>query len=173
MSTPNPLLLDRLLERLQAAPWLVEEAQRRLVLLLNHVLLQEPEACARLARHRGQTLQVVWRSLVLHLVCTPAGLLDLAAPTDTPDLRLQVTEASPLLLAQAAARGDKPAVSIAGDIQLAAEVGWLVEHVRWDVEQDLSRLLGDVVAHTLVQTATRAAQALRQLLGAARPGPSA
>jgi ubiquinone biosynthesis protein UbiJ len=31
----------------------VEEVQRRLVLLANHVLMQEPEAQARLARQAG------------------------------------------------------------------------------------------------------------------------
>lgn len=38
---------------------------------------------------------------------------------------------------------DKPAVSIEGDVQLAAEVAWLVDNLRWDVEEDLSRLIGD------------------------------
>ena len=28
---------------------------------------------------------------------------------------------------------------IAGDVQFAAEVNWLVDHVRWDVEDDLAR----------------------------------
>ena len=52
-------------------------------------------------------------------------------------------------LAQAALRGDKPAVRIAGDVQFAAEINWLVEHVRWDLEEDLSRLVGDAPAHAI------------------------
>ena len=77
---------------------------------------------------------------------------------------MSVTETSPLALVQSALRGDKPSVRIEGDVQLAAEVNWLVDHVRWDIEEDLARILGDAPAHALGQAARRAAEALRQLL---------
>ncbi|MCZ8095675.1 MAG: hypothetical protein O9331_19555, partial [Acidovorax sp.] len=83
-----------------------------------------------------------------------------------PDLRLEVTELSPLALAQGALRGDKPAIRIEGDVQLAAEINWLADHVRWDLEEDLARLMGDAPAHQLCNVARRAAQALRQFVGA-------
>jgi hypothetical protein len=44
-------------------------------------------------------------------------------------------------------------VRIAGDVQLAAEVQWLVDHVRWDLEEDLSRVIGDAPAHAMGQSA--------------------
>ncbi|NBO03125.1 MAG: hypothetical protein EBV16_02915, partial [Betaproteobacteria bacterium] len=47
-------------------------------------------------------------------------------------------------------------------VQLAAEVNWLIDHVRWDPEEDLARLIGDAPAHTLAQTARRVVDALRQ-----------
>jgi ubiquinone biosynthesis protein UbiJ len=54
-----------------------------------------------------------------------------------------VTEESPFAIAQELIAGDKPAVRIEGDVQLAAEVNWLIDHVRWDIEEDLARLMGD------------------------------
>src|SRR3989344_429854 len=39
------------------------------------------------------------------------------------------------------------------------------DHVRWDVEEDLARVIGDAPAHTVAQVASRAAQALRQFVG--------
>ncbi len=75
-------------------------------------------------------------------------------------------------MAQAALRGDKPAVRIEGDVQLAAEVNWLVDHVRWDLEEDLARVIGDAPAHALGQAARGLAQALRQFVGVATTGPS-
>jgi ubiquinone biosynthesis protein UbiJ len=90
-----------------------------------------------------------WRFVTMELVATPAGLLDLAPAGSVPDLTLTVTDDSPFDIARATLRGDKPAVQIAGDVQLAAEVNWLVDHVRWDVEDDLARVIGDVPAHTL------------------------
>ena len=175
-STPPLSFLDGLLDRLATSvkppEWLVDEVQHRAVLLLNHVLMQEPEAQARLVRQQGRTVRVEWRHLSLQLVATPAGLLDRVLPgasARVPDLCLSVQENSPLALAQAALRGDKPPIKIEGDVQLAAEVGWLVDHVRWDLEEDLSRLIGDTPAHTLGQTARRATAALREFIARRSP----
>lgn len=168
--------LDGLFNRVAAGPqppqWLVNEVQQRMVLFLNHVLMQEKEATDRLVRQKGRVARVQWRAYSMALVITPAGLFNLAADGATPDLQLHVTEASPLALAQVALRGDKPSIRIEGDVQLAAEINWLVDHVRWDVEEDLARVIGDAPAHTLAQVAGRAAQALRQFVGA-RVAPAA
>jgi ubiquinone biosynthesis protein UbiJ len=47
--------------------------QRRLVLLLNHVLQQEPEAQARLKRQAGRLVEAHWRIFSVRLQATPAG----------------------------------------------------------------------------------------------------
>ena len=176
MATQSPFpFLDTLFERvrsgLQPPAWMVEEIQRRLVLLFNHVLMQEPEAQARLARQAGRVVEARWRVFVVRLAATPAGLLDLASPAATPDLTLTLTEESPWELAQAALRGDKPPVRIAGDVQFAAEINWLVEHVRWDLEEDIARVIGDAPAHAMGEGARRMVEALRKF---ARPasGPT-
>jgi ubiquinone biosynthesis protein UbiJ len=75
---------------------------------------------------------------------------------------LRVNEPSPFEIARTVLQGDKPAIRIEGDVQLAAEVNWLIDHVRWDPEEDLARLIGDAPAHTLTQTARRVVDALRQ-----------
>jgi ubiquinone biosynthesis accessory factor UbiJ len=145
--------------------WATDEIQKRLVLLLNHVLQQEPEAMTRLARKKGQVALVKWRELTIKFIATPAGLLDLAAPQATAHLTLEVTQQSPLEIIQALFKGEKPDIRIDGDVQLAAEVNWLVEHVRWDVEEDLARIVGDVPAHAMGQVARRFGDALRQFGG--------
>ena len=68
-------------------------------------------------------------------------------------------------MAQKLLAGDKPGVDIQGDVQLAAEVAWLVDNVRWDVEEDLSRVFGDATAHTMVGFARRAATAVKGFAG--------
>jgi len=176
MATQSPFpFLDTFFERLasglQPPAWMVEEIQRRLVLLFNHVLMQEPEAQERLARQSGRVVEASWRIFVIRLAATPAGLLDLAPPAAQPDLTLTVTEESPWGLAQAALRGDNPPVRIAGDVQFAAEINWLVENVRWDLEEDLSRIIGDAPAHAMGRAARGMVQALRKFI--ARPAPSA
>ena len=176
MPTPSPAsffdqMFDRVGQALQPPVWVVEEMQRRLVLLLNHVLQQEPEAQARLKRQAGRLIEAHWRVFHVRLQATPAGLLDLAPLGNQPDLTLTLTEESPLLLAQAALRGEKPPVRIAGDVQLAAEVQWLVDHVRWDLEEDLSRVIGDAPAHGMGQVARGMADALRRFVGGVAAAP--
>ena len=60
---------------------------------------------------------------------------------------------------------------IAGDVQLAAEVQWLVDNVRWDLEEDLSRLVGDAPAHAAGQATRSMAEALRRFAGGATAVP--
>jgi ubiquinone biosynthesis accessory factor UbiJ len=176
MATPSPAsfldqLADRFGQALQPPPWMVHEMQRRLVLMLNHVLQQEPEAQARLKRQSGRVVEAHWRQFNVRLQATPAGLVDLGPVTQIPDLQLTLAEESPFSLARTALRGDKPPVRIAGDVQLAAEVQWLVDHVRWDLEEDLSRLVGDAPAHAIGDVGRRMVTALRQFVAAA-PAPT-
>jgi ubiquinone biosynthesis protein UbiJ len=170
MATQSPFpFLDDLFSRLAGGvrppAWMLEEIQRRQLLLVNHVLMQEPEAQSRLARQAGRVVEARWRMFEMRLCITPAGLLDLAAADTPPDLTLTLAEGSPWQFAQAALRGDKPPVRIDGDVQLAADINWLVEHVRWDLEEDLSRLIGDVPAHAMAVAARRMVGALRRFAG--------
>jgi ubiquinone biosynthesis protein UbiJ len=48
---------------------------------------------------------------------------------------------------------------------LAAEVNWLIDHVRWDFEEDLSKLMGDAAANTLVSVGRQIWQALQKFAG--------
>lgn len=170
MATQSPFsFLNGLLERVVAGPqppqWLVSEMHQRVTLLLNHVLMREKQAMERLARQKGRIARVQWRNYTMALQITPAGLFNVAPEGALPDLELEITDSSPLALAQAALRGDKPSIRIQGDVQLAADINWLVDHVQWDLEEDLARLIGDVPAHTVAQVARRVTQALRQFVG--------
>jgi ubiquinone biosynthesis accessory factor UbiJ len=147
---------------LKPPEWLVRELQQRVVLALNHVLQQEPEAMARLARQKGQIAHIEMAPIIIKLIATPAGLLDVAASNAKADLTLTVTDNNPVSLLQTTLRGDKPAIQIQGDVQLAAEVNWLVDHVRWDAEEDLSRIIGDAPAHSTMQALRQAGQMLKK-----------
>src|SRR5262245_43237348 len=43
-------------------------------------------------------------------------------------------------------------VSFTGDAELAGALQFLFRHLRWEVEEDLSRVVGDVAAHRIVET---------------------
>ncbi len=161
----HPLnFLQSLLGAIRPPDWVVDELQNRVVLFLNHVLMPENAARDRLRRQKGKPVRVQWGDFHLTLAPTAAGLLERAGADAKPELSMTLTQTSPLALAQSVMAGEKPAVDIQGDVQLAAEVAWLVDNVRWDVEEDLSRFVGDATAHTLGRFARSAVQALRTFL---------
>lgn len=167
--------LQSLLGAIRPPEWVVDELQNRVVLFLNHVLMQEKAAQDRLRRQKGKPVRIQWGDFHLTLAPTAAGLLERCAPGATPELSVTLTQNSPLAMAQSVLAGQKPGVDIQGDVQLAAEVAWLVDNVRWDVEEDLSRLVGDAPAHTLARFARTAAEAVKAFVSRlpARPGAAA
>ena len=172
MNTTSPFsFLESIATRFQPPTWVVDETQRRLVLFLNHVLMQEKEAQDRLARKKGSVLHIRWGLFALDLLITPAGLLDKANADVKPDLLIAVAVDSPMVLLQSVMAGKPPPVKIEGDVQLAAELGWLAENLRWDFEEDLSRVVGDIPAHAMADAAKRVAQAVKSFLAAAPGSP--
>jgi ubiquinone biosynthesis accessory factor UbiJ len=128
---------------------------------LNRLLGAEPWARERLAPFAGAILEVRADPLPrLSFVVLPGGLLEPhgGQPSSTggePALTITLT---PEVLTQLP-RGEEHvlrAVRVEGDPALAAAVRTLLRHLRWDFEEDLSRLIGDVAAH-------RVAGALREL----------
>jgi len=148
--------------------WLIAEGHNRIVLLLNHVLQQEPEAMQRLARQKGQVVKFAWQKFDLLLTATPVGLLAVAIKDAKVDLLLEVTDTDPAELGQKMIRGEKPNVRIEGNVQLAAEVQWLAQNVKWDLEDDLARIVGDVPAHRAMSVARAVKARLSEWLAARR-----
>jgi ubiquinone biosynthesis protein UbiJ len=168
MATQSPFsfvgeALEQFVTHSQPPVWVVDESINRLGLFLNHVIGAEPEAQSRLMRQKGRCIQLQWQDKVIQLSPTPAGLLERVSQPKF-DLKLSLTDTSPLAMASAALKGEKPGVHIEGDVQLAAEVNWLIDHVRWDFEEDLSKLLGDAAANTLVSMGRQALQAIQQFI---------
>lgn len=150
-------MADRLIDSAQAPVWLQHEVQHRLVLLVNHVLMQEPMACERLVTQANKVVVLQWRHFDWRLQVTPAGLFNLAPEALEPQLRLTIQTSSLADLAKVLFNSEKPQLQIEGDVQFAAEMSWLADHVQWDVAHDLSRIIGDAPA----QFITSALQNLR------------
>ena len=161
---------------------------QRLTLLANHVLAAEPVAAQRLRAHVGRSLQVEldgWPTLlpalpVLVFQVTPAGLLEwceqpAAAASAAADLRLRIDASNPALLMARLAAGERPEVTVQGDAQFAADLNWLIDNLRWDLEADLARLLGPLPARQLACLGAALAAGLRrraQPTDTAAHGPS-
>jgi ubiquinone biosynthesis accessory factor UbiJ len=171
-------MLQNALESVQPPDWMVDEVQNRIVLLLNHVVMQEPQAQDRIRRQQGKAARLSWGRFQMTLIATPAGLVErpagdrATAESRTPDLVVRLTQTALTDIVATLSQGEKPAVTIEGDVQLAAEVAWLVDHLRWDIEEDLSRVIGDVPAHTLTKVFKTAALGLHAFVARFKPHSS-
>lgn len=117
---------------------------------LNRLLIHSPEAAAELARYAGRNVRIETPLLKATLVLTGEG-------------RLGETGADPevtliLPLSFFIVRTHNPAaaarqIELIGDVELGGHVGHALAMLRWDAAEELSALVGDVVAHRLVRFA--------------------
>lgn len=153
----NPRMLNAFTSSLGAA------AMARITLLLNHVIAAETVATERLKPHAGRTVLLSWTGWpsllppppVVAFGVTPAGLLEWLGdePPAAPDLRVSLDGSNPARLAAQWFAGERPSVNIEGDSAFAADVSWLIENLRWDIEDDLARIVGQGPAHQISRAA--------------------
>lgn len=147
---------------------------QRLTLLVNHLLSAEPVAIERLLPHAGKRLcieLVDWppplpAPPVVVFEVTPAGLLEWCGEPDPAgqpaELQLRIAAANPALLMVRLAAGERPAVDVQCDALFAADVHWLADNLRWDLEADLARVIGPLAAHQLAALGGALAAGLRR-----------
>lgn len=120
------------------------------VAALNHLLAREAWATDRLRPFAGRRVCLRLPPLPdLALAISDTGLLARASGDAAPDLTVTLKlGALPALLA----RDDRLMrdADIAGDTDLAAALQAVFRNLRWDVEEDLSRVVGDAAAHRAV-----------------------
>ena len=138
---------------------------------LNHLLGREAWAREKLAPFAGELVELRFAPLPpVRLAIAEGGQ---TAPAEAGREATLVIAAKPEIFA-ALAKGEEHlmgAVDISGNARLATEILALLRYLRWDVEEDLSRLLGDAPAHALAEGARGVAAALRGLSPApGRPG---
>jgi ubiquinone biosynthesis protein UbiJ len=117
---------------------------------LNHVLRQNSWALARLKPFAGKTARFDCPPFALALTVLDSGEVAAAAPGAAADVTIRFTPGTALRLA---ARDDAAwrDIAIDGDAAFAAAIDHVRREARWDAEEDLSRVFGDIAAHRLAE----------------------
>ena len=127
---------------------------------INRLLRQNSWAMERLRPFAAKIVRVDCFPVTMLLGITETGEAA-TAPDITPDVTIRL---SPVVMLRLAAR-DASAwndIAVEGDAQLAAALNHVARNIRWDVEEDLSRVFGDIAAHRMVETGRKLDQWGRQ-----------
>ena len=144
---------------------------------INHVLAGEPWASAELAKHAGKAIALEMPFGRFAVQITNSGLLEAVRHADSTEisdgeavppirtalvLTISSQALSTLLTSSGPIRENAfKSVTIAGDADLAQLLGRLAGQLRWEYEEDLSKIIGDAPAHFAVAQGKKIASAGR------------
>ena len=134
--------------------------------LLNSLLRREDWARERLARHAGKSVRFVAEPWRIGLAIHSDGQVEACDPAIVPDVTLMLPGEKLAQLPAILRSGDTDEITallhIQGDAGLAQVVSELARGLRWDIEDDLARVVGDVAAVRLVGAARGLSSAARR-----------
>ncbi len=123
----------------------------------NHLLSQSGWARVRLQAHAGRTARLTVSPLAdIDFSVAADGYLAAWVSADAPEVSLRLDAADlPQLLMDGLETAMRH-VRIEGNAEFADTLGFVFRHLRWDAEEDLARVFGDMVAHRVVDGGRRA-----------------
>ena len=119
--------------------------------VVNHLLRGAAWARAELKAHAGKTARFDLFPAGFSVTVLDSGEVSAAGVDAVAAVTLRLT---PGLVLRLAARDESAwqEVDATGDTDFAATINQLARNLRWDVEEDLSRVFGDIAAHRMVET---------------------
>ena len=127
---------------------------------VNHVLGQADWARERLTGFAGRSARVTMPPFDAFIVVLDNGYIsspNKAASTDSEqpaDVTINLPASAPLLFLQGLPTLMR-AVKLSGSVDFAETLSFVIRNIKWDVEEDLSKVVGDIAAHRLVDGAKR------------------
>jgi ubiquinone biosynthesis protein UbiJ len=120
-----------------------------LIAAANHLLVQAAWARERLAPFAGHVAQIQMRPFEAAFLIGEDGCISSPAAAAEPEVTISLPAATPLLALQGQDAVMR-AARIEGSAEFAEALGFVIRNLRWDVEEDLSRIVGDIAAHRIV-----------------------
>lgn len=129
---------------------------------INHLLAQEAWARVKLIPHAGKIAVLDGGVLAARLKVTSDGMLEAAAADEAATVTIRVQLADLPLIMQNRERAFSY-VKIEGDADFANTISQLSQGLRWEAEDDLSKVFGDIAATRMVAGARSALDAAKSL----------
>lgn len=120
-----------------------------LLAAINHLLGQAAWAREKLVPFAGHAALIKMPPFEAAFLIGTDGCLSAPPPEAELEVSITLPAATPLLALQGK---DAPmrAARIEGSAEFAETLGFVIRNLRWDAEEDLSTLVGDIAAHRIV-----------------------
>jgi len=122
-----------------------------LAAFLQHIQSQNTWSQAMLQEHAGKSIAIDAKLVRAHWVILENGRFTIAGETAAPDATLTITPSTLLRLAANDTEAQSQ-VKLSGDTALAASLAKVLTHLRWDITDDLSHVVGDVASEQLASS---------------------
>jgi ubiquinone biosynthesis protein UbiJ len=117
---------------------------------INHLLGQAAWAREKLAPFAGHAAQIKLPPFETAFSVGADGCISAPPPDAELEVSISLPAATPLLALQGKDAVMR-AARIEGSAEFAETLGFVIRNLRWDAEEDLSRLVGDIAAHRIVK----------------------
>lgn len=122
----------------------------------NHLLAPANWARERLQPHAGRTGRLVLKPLLeIDFSVSGDGHLASWVSEDPPDVVLELSFAELPRLLEAGTSAAMRHVRIEGNAEFADAIGFVFRNLRWDAEEDLARVFGDIAARRITTAVRR------------------
>lgn len=128
---------------------------------LQHLTNQNAWSRPHLQSFAGKTVSFDFVLTKANLLILEDGSLALGGETASPEANIHL----PPSLALRIISGDEHAkmlIKIDGDTHLATELSKVLQMMRWDIEEDLSKVVGDIGAYKIGEVSKKAFASMKQ-----------
>lgn len=133
------------------------------ITVFNRLLKRAPWARQRLQPHAGLLAKLDAQPISVMFEVTAEGMLQSSAKTN-PDVVLTLPLAELGQFAAGQVDAAMRSVHIQGNAEFADALGFVFRNLRWDAEEELAQIVGDVAAHRLANTGRAIVAAQRRMV---------
>lgn len=128
---------------------------------LQHITKQNNWSRQHLLAYAGKVVQFNIALIKTKLLILEDGSLGVAPNNADVDASIHIPPSLALRL-MAKDEAAKMLIKVEGDTHLAAELGKVLQHIRWDVEEDLSKVIGDIPANKMASASKKVASTAKE-----------
>ena len=122
---------------------------------LQHMTNQNNWSRQHLLAYAGKVVQFNIAFIHTKLLILEDGSLGVAPSNTDADVSIHIPPSLALRL-MAKDEAAKMLIKVEGDTHLATALGKVLQHIRWDVEEDLSKVIGDIPANKMAAASKQA-----------------